>query len=407
MQLSRLIGDRAGGVAPLLALLAFPLMASVGAAVDYSRANSARAAMQGALDAAALMLTKQAQQLSADQVSQDATTYFNANFTRPDIQNIQVSAAASSSGGTSLSLTATGAVTTQFVGLMGISTINISVKSGAFASTDGLGCVLSLNTTASGAATAQGSTSVNLNGCSLYDNSNSSTALTVGGSATLSALSVGVVGGVSGNAGITTTQGIRTGIGPVTDPYASDSFPNFFGCSQNNFTAKNTITIDPGVYCGGISLNANANVTLNPGIYYIDGGGLSVNGGGIMTGSGVTLVFTKKNGNSWPTVTINGNATVNLTPPKSGQTAGIVIFGDRNIPVGTTFKFNGGANQYLGGAIYVPTGAINFTGGAATGTSCTQIIGNTVTFTGNSALAINCSNYETKPFSAAVLKLTS
>jgi hypothetical protein len=32
------------------------------------------------------------------------------------VQNVQVTAAASSSGGTSLSLTATGAVTTQFVG---------------------------------------------------------------------------------------------------------------------------------------------------------------------------------------------------------------------------------------------------------------------------------------------------
>jgi Flp pilus assembly protein TadG len=164
MQLSRLIGDRTGGVAPLLALLAFPLMASVGAAVDYSRANAARASMQGALDAAALLLAKQAQQLNADQVSQDATTYFNANFTRPDVQNVQVTAAASSSGGTSLTLTATGAVTTQFVGLMGISTISVSVQSGAFASADGLGCVLSLNATASGAATAQGSTSVNLSG---------------------------------------------------------------------------------------------------------------------------------------------------------------------------------------------------------------------------------------------------
>jgi hypothetical protein len=139
----------------------------------------------------------------------------------------------------------------------------------------------------------------------------------------------------------------------------------------------------------------------------IDGGGLTVNGGATLTGSGVTLVFTKKSGSTWPTATINGNATVNLTPPKFGQTAGIVIFGDRNIPVGTTFKFNGGANQYLAGAVYVPTGAINFSGGAATNSSCTQIIGNTVTFTGNSSVAITCSNYETKPFSPTVLKLTS
>jgi len=37
--------DRSGGVAPLLALAAIPIMGSVGAAVDYSRANSARTAM--------------------------------------------------------------------------------------------------------------------------------------------------------------------------------------------------------------------------------------------------------------------------------------------------------------------------------------------------------------------------
>jgi Flp pilus assembly protein TadG len=400
--------DRKAGVAPLVGLAAVPLVASVGAAIDYGRVNVVRASMQNALDTAALLLSRQAQQLSSDQLSQNATTYFNGNFSHPEVQNVQITAAASSpSGGSSVTMTAAGSVSTLFMGLMGISTINVSANSSAYASADGLGCVLSLNATASGAIAAQGSTSVNLNGCSLYDNSNSASALTVGGSAALSALSVGVVGGVSGSAGITVTQAIKIGIGPVSDPYFNDKFPNFSGCDQQKFTAKSTITINPGVYCDGISLNANANVTLNSGIYYIDGGGLTVNGGATITGSGVTLVFTKKTGSSWPSATINGNATVNLTPPKSGSTAGIVIFGDRNIPVGTTFKFNGGANQYLGGAIYVPTGAISFAGGAGTNTSCTQIIGDTVTFVGNSSLAINCSNYETKPFSPTVVRLSS
>jgi Flp pilus assembly protein TadG len=376
--------------------------------VDYSRVNAVRSSMQNALDAAALVLSQQVQQLTSDQLSQNAQTYFGGNFSRHDLRNVQVTAAASSpSGGSSVSMSAAGSVATLFMGVMGIPTINVSVTSTAYASADGLGCVLSLDRTASGATATQGSASVNLNGCSLYDNSKSSSALTVGGSATLSALSVGVVGGVSGTAGITVTQWIRTGMGVVSDPYAQDTFPNFSGCDQQKFTAKSTVTISPGVYCDGISLNAGANVTLNSGIYYLDGGGLTVNGGGTLTGSGVTLVFTKKSGNSWPSATINGNATVNLTPPKSGSTAGIVIFGDRTIPVGTAFKFNGGANQYLGGAIYVPTGAISFAGGAGTSTSCTQIIGDTVTFVGNSALAINCSSYETKPFSPTVVRLSS
>ena len=217
---------------------------------------------------------------------------------------------------------------------------------------------------------------------------------------------MGVVGNLTGAENITTTQGIRTGVGVVPDPYASASYPAFSGCTQQNFNAKTTITINPGVYCGGISLNAGANVTLSSGIYYLDGGDLSVNGGATLSGSGVTLVFTSQNRNDFATASINGNATINLTPPKTGGTAGIVIFGDRRMPVGTAFKFNGGATQYLGGAIYVSKGAISFSGGASTSTNCTQLIGNTVTFTGNSGFALNCNNYGTKPFSPLVVKLT-
>jgi hypothetical protein len=291
--------------------------------------------------------------------------------------------------------------------LIGLSTIALSVSSGAYAYSDGLGCVLSLDPHASGATTGQGSTTVNLNGCSLYDNSNNATALVAGGSARISALSVGVVGGISGAQNIAATQGIKTGGGPVLDPYANDSYPSFSSCSQQNYTGKAVETINPGVYCGGMKFNAGANVTLNPGIYYLDGGGFAVDGGATVSGNGVTLVFTKKNSNNWGTATVNGNATVTLTPPKSGPTAGIVVFGDRNIPLGTTFKFNGGASQYLAGAIYVPTGAITFAGGIGASNSCTQIIGNTVTFVGNSSLAVDCSSYNTKPFSPLVIRLTS
>lgn len=408
MQFLRFVQDCKAGVAPLLALGAIPLLGAIGTAVDYSRANSARAAMQGALDATALILAKTSQQSSSGDLGQNAAAYFTANIARPEVQNVQVSIASSSgAGATSLTLSATGAIKTQFLGLLGISTIDISVHSGTVAASDGLGCVLSLDPSASGAITAQGSTTINLNGCSLYDNSNSPTALTAGGSATISALSVGVVGGISGSDHIVVQQGIKTAIGPVKDPYAEAAFANFPGCNEEKFTAKSTVTINPGVYCDGISVNAGANLTLNPGVYYLDGGGLTVNGGATVTGTGVTLVFTRKTAKDWATATINGNATVNLTPPNFGPTAGIVIFGDRNIPIGTTFKFNGGAAQYLAGAIYLPTAAITFAGGAGTSTSCTQIIGNTVAFVGNSALAINCNSYATKPFSPLVIKLTS
>src|SRR5207237_948213 len=308
-----------------------PMIGLAGAAIDYSRASAARTAMQASLDATTLMIAKDAQLIASDQVGARATQLFNAGFGRDDVQSIQVNAVVSSgTAGTTVTATAGGAVPTTFMHVLGQSTMNIAAHASVVSATDGLGCVLSLNSSASGAATAQGSTTVKLNGCSLYDNSANSSALTVGGSATVAADFIGVVGGIGSSTGITTVNG-----------------------------------------------------------------------------SGVTLCFTASSGRSWAGVTSNGNANVNLTPMTYGPTRGIVVFADRNTPQGTSFKFNGGSNQYFAGAIYVPTGAVNFAGGADTATTCTQVIGDTVTFVGNSNLAIDCSRYNTRPFSSKTMRVAS
>src|SRR5882762_5812327 len=128
MLLGRFLQDRRAGVAPMLALGIIPLVASVGSAVDYSRANAARTAMQAALDATAIMLSKE--QLSTEQLTQKGNTYFNANFVRTDVQNVTVTAAASSiSGGSALTMSAQVSIKTTFMSVMGFSTLDLSVTS--------------------------------------------------------------------------------------------------------------------------------------------------------------------------------------------------------------------------------------------------------------------------------------
>ena len=212
-----------------------------------------------------------------------------------------------------------------------------------------------------------------------------------------------MVGGVSDTSNIVTAQGIATHMPPVADPYASDVYPAPPASCQNQSPIHNTQTLSAGFFCG-LTLNASANVTLNPGVYYIGQGGLSVNGNATLTGSNVTLVFTSSGGN-YGTATINGGATVNLTAPTSGSTAGIVIFGDRNMPTDTSFKFNGGASQAIDGALYLAKGAVNFAGGADTSTGCTQLIADTITFVGDSNFAINCSGRGTKPIGSSAVTL--
>jgi len=410
MLFARFLEDRKGGIAPILALGLVPLIGAVGTSVDYSRANSVRAAMQAAVDATAVILLKETGNLSSDQLNVKGKNYFDANFGHAELQNVAVTAAISTASGTStLTLSAAGSLGTTFARVLGFSTVSVSAGTAVTLVQDGLGCVLSLSRTASGALAAAGSTSVSLSNCSLYDNSNNSTALNVGGSARVEALSVGVVGGVSGTASITTTQGIKTGIAPLVDPYADVTNPTESGTVQsvcNGQCSHGTATIDPGIYKQGMKLVAGANITLNPGVYFLEDD-LNIQGGATLTGTGVTLVFTSGNGSKYATANISGSATVNLTAPTTGATAGIVVFGDRSAPTDNSFKLNGGSTQHLGGAIYVPSASIDYAGGAGTSTSCTQIIGNTVSFSGNSNVAINCSSYKTRPFSSTVVKIVS
>jgi Flp pilus assembly protein TadG len=273
--------------------------------------------------------------------------------------------------------------------------VSITGTAVALAGSGGNGCVMALDQTASAAISAQGSNSVTLSNCSIYDNSSSSTGLSAGGSAAVSSLAAYVVGNVSGSSHFTTTQGLHTGSQAAADPYANVPLPTYSGCDSNNLTIKNTQTISPGVYCGGLQLNAGANVTMQPGVYIMDGGSLQIAGGATLTGTGVTIVFTSHTGSNYANATINGGATVNLTAPTSGTYAGIVFYGDRNMPVGTTFKFNGGSGQVVGGAVYVPKAALQYAGGAVASANCTQVIGDTVTFVGNSVLANNCSSFGT------------
>lgn len=289
-----------------------------------------------------------------------------------------------------------------FSAVLASSAVDIAARAVAVGS-PGTGCVLSLDRTASVDISAKGTPQVDLNGCSMYDNSNSSTALTDTGNATISALSVSVVGGVSGSVHITTQQGITTGAPPMADPYANVTVPPY----TPTCTPPSGPTLSPGVYCG---LTIQSNVTLNPGLYIIDGGSFTMNAQANLSGSGVTILLTSHTGTNYPSVTINGGASLNLSAASNATTGpagfqalqGIVMYMDRNAPVGTSVKLNGGSSQSFNGAIYLPTAAVTFTGGSNTNSGCLQLIGDTIAFGGNANFNLNCTNTGTRPIGGAV-----
>jgi len=140
---------RRGNVAITFALATIPLVGFVGAAVDYSQANSVKVELQTALDSTALMLAKEATTDSAGQLQADASKYFNALFNRPEAKNIQISAAYSANGGSSISVNGSVSLPTNFMQLIGYNNFTISSSSTTKWSTSRLRVALVLDNTGS------------------------------------------------------------------------------------------------------------------------------------------------------------------------------------------------------------------------------------------------------------------
>jgi Flp pilus assembly protein TadG len=129
--LFRFLRDRRGGVLPMLAFTAVPLMAGVGVAVDYSRANATKAQFQAALDATALMLSKNAANLSASDLQAQATKFFTALFTNTQARDVAINTSYSGTGGSKVLLTGSATLPTNFLGLLGYSQLPIGASATA------------------------------------------------------------------------------------------------------------------------------------------------------------------------------------------------------------------------------------------------------------------------------------
>ena len=87
MLIKNFVQDRRASVAPIFGITVLTLVSATGAAVDYSRAGAARAAVQNALDATGLMLSKNAEGLSPEELNLRANAYFQGAFTSKSSQS--------------------------------------------------------------------------------------------------------------------------------------------------------------------------------------------------------------------------------------------------------------------------------------------------------------------------------
>lgn len=108
---------RNGNVAIIFALASVPIIAMMGAAIDYSHATQVRADLQAALDSTALMISKTAPTMTSNELQTAATNYFQALYKNPASASATVTASYDSSKST-VTLNGTSQMKTDFVKLM-------------------------------------------------------------------------------------------------------------------------------------------------------------------------------------------------------------------------------------------------------------------------------------------------
>ncbi|MEC5290973.1 pilus assembly protein TadG-related protein [Aurantimonas sp. C2-6-R+9] len=263
-------------------------------------------------------------------------------------------------------------------------------------------CILALSPSAPGAVTVSGSTSLSLTGCDVASNSNASDSFLMKGAATLSTGCIYSVGATVTTAALDLTDcdQPKEYAAAVADPYASVAEPVVQGtCQSKNVGKPNaSTTLTPvenhpsGVaamrFCNGLSIKGD--VVFQPGLYIIEGGDFTVNGGSVdpatagLVGLGVTFYLTNGAG-----LKLGGNTRMNLSAPMSGPFSGILFFGGRD-QTGITHTVAGTSDSILQGAVYMPAGDLKYRGNSSTGDGCTQIVGYTVDLSGNSTFESHC-----------------
>jgi Flp pilus assembly protein TadG len=381
--LSNLCNDQRGTIAVITGLSATALVGFAALAVDVASWQVAQRSMQGAADAAAYSagvaynlnngnsIVTQAKGITAQIGYVDGQNGATVTVNQPP-----------KSGGYTSNATAIEVIVQQpqaryLSGLFLSSNPTVSARAVADI-LSGPACILALSPTANQAINVSGSANVDSPGCSLIANSDAANAINLSGSGKITAPCLDAVGNVSVTSGLDLTKctSPTTGVAAATDPYASVPQPT---ASGSCLTVPNTATValSYGYYCHGLHISGSQSATFGAGVYYVTGGNFQIDGAA--NGTGVTFFITAGNQAS-----VTGGP-VTFTAPTSGTYSGITFFGDRAGTTSTNNNFSGGSNMSITGAIYFPTQSVTFSGGS--GTTCTQVIGDVVTVSGNADFA--------------------
>ena len=262
-------------------------------------------------------------------------------------------------------------VATVFAKVFGVSSVPMLARAEAFQPVNT--CVYALDPSGSNAAVLDSQTSVTAScGFMVESTSNSAVQCT---SASLTATTVAIVGsGSESSCAANATINVGVSLPSPADPLSSLTKPTVPACgtttkgtvlhgSSAALSITGPVTLYPDrAFCGGITISRGATVTLEPGTYVLgssnSAGGLSIDVGATVTGTGVTFYNYGTSGAIAFTYSSFTSGGVDLVAPTSGTYGGILFFQDPRNTSEATLLGASNWNTVLQGAYYFPTAKV-------------------------------------------------
>jgi|GEM_PF-3717861 len=321
--LSRFLTNTSGNFAVIFALSVTSLAAVAGAAVDYSRLYQQETNLQDAMDIA--LLGAMRQRHTPESQIEHAYELFEANFhgSVAKLSSIDIK----HDGSNKLIGNASATMQTSIMSALGVDQMALNIESVAIrgAQTGYPLCIMAMHPYRKHTLELKGRVSLYGTDCHIYGNSNHVDDVVDPHTKHnyITAASVTAVG--YGHHYLqNVTPPLEGSTAVIADPYLSMAYPSFGTCDHYDKEIDGeTVALEPGTYCGGLFIKGKSKVTLNPGLYVIQGNAFEIKDSQI-NGTGVTLYFADRN------VEFKAkDAVVRLVAPPSGPRSSFVILARR------------------------------------------------------------------------------
>lgn len=392
--------ESSGQALIIIAVALGALLLGIGLALDTGQLFVARRAIQTAADAGAwagatVLYAGGSAAQARTAASDDATRngYTNGGFVTVTTASPPTSGTYANDPGY-IEVTITEQVLTRFLFGASAGRTAVTVRAVAGVARSGTGqAVIVTRSSGPTTFTLQGSTRFTITGGGTNTNTNHSNAIQIGGGGQLTAAFHRVTGGVNASDAGRMSPAPTTGVAAAADPFASlggpptTGVPTYAGQSITNAT----VTLNPGIYTGPITVGNNGIARLNGGNYIFRAGLTTTNNGSIVlnTTSGVLLYNANANypavGGSCGSLSLAGSGTTTLAASRTGSYAGMLVFQARSCSGGAAITVR--TSTSIGGTLYLPNATLTLSV-ANNVTIASQIVAYQLTLSGNNTLTM-------------------